>query len=73
MTRLWAAIAAVITGLLATVVIPAIAWAEETGVAEMVQRRRPRFGFFGGAGLLCCLVVVAGIVLAVVLISRRRR
>lgn len=73
MTRIWAAIAAVITGFLSTVVIPAVAWAEETGVAEVIQRRRPRFSFFGGAGVLCCLVIVAGIVFAVVMISRRRR
>ena len=74
MTRIWAAIvAAVTTALLTTFVIPAAAWADHWGVVEEVQRRRPRFSFFGFAGVLCCLVVVAGVVLAVVLISRRRQ
>jgi hypothetical protein len=73
MTRNWAAIvAAVTTGFLSIFVIPAAAWAEQSGVADVLQRR-PRVGFFGFAGVLCCLVIVAGIVAAVVLISRRRR
>ncbi|HEX6682625.1 MAG TPA: hypothetical protein VF062_07515 [Candidatus Limnocylindrales bacterium] len=67
--RIWAA---VITGILSTFVIPAVAWAEESGVAEEL-RRRPRIGgFFGVIGALCCLVVVVGIVLAVLMIARRR-
>jgi hypothetical protein len=73
MTRIWAAIvAAVTTAFLSTFAIPAAAWAEQSGVAE-VLRRRPRVGFFGFAGVLCCLLVVAGIVAVVFLISRRRR
>jgi len=73
MSRTWAAaIAAISTALLSTFVIPAVAWAEESGVAEEL-RRRPRVGFFGVASLLCCVVVVAAAVVAVLLISRRRR
>ncbi|WP_117215769.1 hypothetical protein [Allorhizocola rhizosphaerae] len=70
MSRIWAAI---VTGFLATFVLPAAAWAEETGVADTL-RRGPRisgiFGFFAAA---CCLVVVVGVVLLVVMLSRRRR
>ena len=74
MTRVWAAIvAAVTTVFLSIFVLPAAAWADQLGVVEELQRRRPRFSFLGFGGVLCCLVVVAGIVLAVVLISRRRR
>ena len=72
MTRILAAfVAAVTTGFLSTFVIPAAAWAEQSGVAEQL-RRGPRIGF-GFAGVLCCLIVVGGILAAVVLISRRRR
>lgn len=74
MTRIWAAIvAAVTTGFLSVFVIPAAAWADQLGVVDELQRRRPRVSFLGFGGVLCCLLIVAGIVLAVVLISRRRR
>lgn len=69
MSRIWAAI---VTGFLGTLVIPAAAWAHESGVAEEL-RRRPKLGFFGGLGALCCLVVVAGIVLVVFLVMRNRK
>ncbi len=69
MSRIWAAI---VTGILATLVLPAAAWAEQTGVADTL-RRGPRIGGFGVLGGLCCLIVVAGIVLFVVMMARRRR
>jgi hypothetical protein len=71
MRRIWAAITA---GFLSTLLLPATAFAEQSGIAEEM-RRRP--GFFGGIfsffGLLCCLVVVGGIVLIVYLVTRNRR
>ena len=74
MTRIGAAIVATITTMFLSVfVIPVAAWADQLGVVEELQRRRPRFSFLGFGGALCCLVIVAGIVLAVVLMSRRRR
>lgn len=69
MSRIWTAI---VTGVLATLIVPAAAWAEESGVADEL-RRRPRIGGFGLIGALCCLVVVGGIVLVVILVSRNRR
>lgn len=69
MNRVWTA---VVAGLLTTLVIPAAAWAEQSGVAEIVQRR-PRIGFGSIVGLMCCLVVVGGIVVAVLLVTRNRR
>ncbi|GHJ49350.1 hypothetical protein Cs7R123_66920 [Catellatospora sp. TT07R-123] len=67
-SRLWAA---AVAGLLSTMLVPAVAWAEESGVAEEFKKRRGGFGFFGG-GALCCLVVVALIVVGVVLVMKRR-
>lgn len=72
MSRVWAAIVTGVIGIAATFVLPAVAWAEETGVADAV-RRRPRIGFFPVLAGLCCLVVVAGVVLVIVLMTRRRR
>jgi hypothetical protein len=73
MTRIWAAIVAFVTTVfLSTFVMPAAAWADQWGVVEELQRRRPRLGF-GFASVLCCLAVVAGVVLAIVLINRRRQ
>ncbi|MBV1851827.1 hypothetical protein [Catellatospora tritici] len=69
-SRLWAA---VVAGFLSTMLVPAVAWAEESGVAELARKRRGIGGFIGGAGLLCCLVVVAAIVLVVVLVARRKK
>lgn len=69
MSRIWVAI---VTGFLGSFVIPAVAWAHESGVAEEL-RRRPKIGFFGGLGALCCLVVVGGIVLIVFLVQRNRK
>jgi hypothetical protein len=71
MKRIWAAI---LTGFLSILVLPAAAWAEQSvqsGLADEL-RRRPGIGFFGG-GVLCCLLVVAGIVLVIFLVTRNRR
>lgn len=68
-SRLWAA---VLTGFLATLLIPAAAWAEDTGIADEFRKRKG-LGFFGIAPLLCCLVVVAVIVLVVFLVMRSRK
>ncbi|HCT79352.1 MAG TPA: hypothetical protein DGG94_01155 [Micromonosporaceae bacterium] len=72
MTRIASLWAAIVTGLLSTFVIPAAAWAEQSGVADEL-RRRPRIGGFGVFGALCCLVVVGVIVLVVVLMMKRKR
>jgi hypothetical protein len=69
MSRIWAAI---VTGFLATFVLPAAAWAEQTGVADTL-RRGPRISPFALIGGVCCLVVVVGVVLLVVMLSRRGR
>ena len=69
-SRVWAA---VVTGFLATVLVPATAWAEETGVADIVRKKKSSFGFGSVFGLLCCLVVVAIIVGVVFLVMRSRK
>ncbi|MEV0454930.1 hypothetical protein [Catellatospora methionotrophica] len=69
-SRVWAA---VVTGFLATVLIPATAWAEESGVADIVRKKKSSFGFGGIIPIVCCLVVVAIIVVAVVLVMRSRK
>jgi len=72
--------AVVTTMLVATVLMPAMAWASTSPTALAVgevlaARRRSRSGFsvFGLFGGLCCLVVVGGIVLGVLLVARRKR
>ncbi|MEU4559708.1 hypothetical protein AB0F72_15085 [Actinoplanes sp. NPDC023936] len=74
----WSRAAAVVTGAVLALVVPAHAWAASNGVADLAveaARRRSRggFGVFGFFGLLCCLFVVGGVVLAIVLISRNRK
>jgi hypothetical protein len=75
----WSRLAAAVTGVALTLVVPVHAWAASNGVADMAieaakyRRRRSGFGVVGFLGGLCCLVFVAAIVLTVVLISRRRR
>jgi uncharacterized membrane protein len=69
--HLWAA---ALVGLLSTVVIPATAWADQTGVSDVLKRRpKSSVGFGGVFGLLCCLVIVGAIVLVVFLVMRNRR
>ncbi len=61
-------------GFLATVLVPAAAWAEESGVADVVRKKKGiSLGFGGVFGLICCLVVVAIIVGAVFLVMRSRK
>jgi len=73
MTRISGLWAAIVTGFLSTFVIPAAAWAEQSGVADEL-RRRPRMGSgFGFFGAICCLVVVAVVVGVVLLIMRSRK
>ena len=70
-SRVWAA---VVAGFLATVLVPATAWAEESGVADVVRKKKGvSFGGFGLFGTVSCLVVVAIIVIAVVLVMRSRK
>jgi hypothetical protein len=75
----WSRLAAAVTGVALTLVVPVHAWAASNGVGDAAieaaryRRRRGGFGFFPFVGGLCCLLVVGGIVLAIVLISRNRR
>ena len=71
MTRISGLWAAIVTGFLSTLVIPAAAWADQSGVADQLRKSRG-FGF-AGFGLVCCLVVVAVVVLIVVMITKSRR
>ena len=74
----WSRLAAAVTGVALTLVVPVHAWAAGNGVGDAAieaaryRRRRGGFGFFPLFGGLCCLLVVGGVVLAVVLISRNR-
>jgi hypothetical protein len=74
----WSRLAAAVSGLVLTLVIPVHAWAASNGAAQAVteaaryRRRRGGFGFFGLLGGVCCLLVVGAIVLGIVLISRNR-
>jgi hypothetical protein len=75
----WSRLAAAVTGVTLTLVVPVHAWAASNGVADVAteavryRRRRTGFGFAGFAGALCCLFVVAAIVLVVFLVRRTRR
>jgi len=74
----WSRLAAAVSGIALTLVVPVHAWAASNGVGgaaiEAVKyRRRGGFGIFGFLGGLCCLLVVGSIVLAIVLISRNRK
>ncbi|MFC7243758.1 hypothetical protein ACFQO7_14890 [Catellatospora aurea] len=70
-SRVWAALVA---GFLASVLVPAVAWAEESGVADVVRKKKGiGFGGFGLFGAICCLVVVAIIVIAVVMVMKRKK
>lgn len=74
-TRWWIRAGATLSAMLATVLVPAAAWAHGTPGAMVIEaaRRRPRGAGFGAFLLLCCLVVVGLVILLVLLISRRRR
>jgi len=78
-TKWWSRLAAAVTGVTLTLVVPVHAWAASNGVAEVAteavryRRRRTGFGLFGFAGALCCLFVVAAIVLVILLVRRSRR
>jgi hypothetical protein len=75
----WSRLAAAVTGVTLTLVVPAHAWAASNGVADVAteavryRRRRTGFGVAGFVGGLCCLFVVAAIVLVVLLVRRTRR
>jgi hypothetical protein len=75
----WSRVAAAVTGVVLTLVVPVHAWAVSNGTADLAieaarsRRRRGGIGVFGILGGLCCLAVVAAIVIAVVLISRKRK
>ncbi|MEV4413806.1 hypothetical protein [Catellatospora sp. NPDC049609] len=69
-SRLWAA---VVTGFLATVLVPATAWAEETGVADLVRKKKGIGGFGGIVGLLCCVAVVVIVVVVALVVMRSRK
>jgi hypothetical protein len=77
--KVWTRLAAAVTGVMLTLVVPVHAWAASKGVdgvaieAAKYRRRRSGFGFFPIFGGLCCLLVVAAVVLGVVLISRNRK
>lgn len=77
--KVWTRLAAAVTGVMLTLVVPVHAWAVGKGVdgvaieAAKYRRRRGGFGFFPIFGGLCCLLVVAAVVLGVVLISRNRK
>jgi hypothetical protein len=69
--HIWAAVA---VGFLSTLVIPAAAWAEQSGVADVLRRKPSKgIGFGGILGLLCCVVVVGGIALVVYLVIKNQR
>ena len=74
--RWWVRLAAAVTAMVCTVLVPAAAWAADNDViVEAVRvKRRSRFGsfFFIGSGV-CCLLVVAAIVTVILVIMRRRR
>jgi hypothetical protein len=64
--------AAAVAGLLTTFVLPAAAWAEQSGVAD-AARKRPKISGGSILGLLCCLVVVGVIALVVFLVIKNQR
>jgi hypothetical protein len=72
----WTRAGAAVTGAAVMLLLPAYAWAADTGVlaaateAARARRRSSGLGLIGG---LCCLVVVGAIVLGVVLITRGRK
>ncbi len=68
-SRLWAA---VVTGFLATVLVPATAWAEESGVADLVRKKKG-IGFSGLFGALCCIAVIVVIVLVALFVMKSRK
>ena len=77
-SKVWSRFAAVVTGVVLTLVVPAHAWAASNGLDTVVveaarSRRRGGFGFFGLFGGLCCLFVVAAIVLVIFLVARNRK
>ena len=72
MTRISGLWAAIVTGFLSTFVVPAAAWAEQSGAADQLRRGRG-VGIGSAIGLVCCLVVVAGVVLVVFMIMKSRK
>jgi hypothetical protein len=75
----WSRLAAAVTGVTLTLIVPVHAWAAGNGVADVVDaqarygRRRGGLGIVGFVGTLCCLFVVAAVVLVVMLVRRSRR
>lgn len=74
----WSRLAAAVTAVTLTLVVPVHAWAasknlDGVAIEAARSRRRRSGGFLPILGGVCCLVVVAAIVTAVVLISRKRK
>ena len=75
----WSRLAAAVTGVTLTLVVPVHAWAASRGLdgvaieAARSRRRRGGIGFLPLFGGVCCLLVVAAVVIAFVLISRKRK
>jgi hypothetical protein len=67
-------LAALAGAMLASVLVPTVAWASSGPGSVVVEaaRRRPR-GFGSVLGALCCLVVIGIIVVVVLLVMRGRR
>jgi hypothetical protein len=76
--RWWARLGVVVSSVVAVVLAPALAWAQERpavlAVADEIALRRPRrgIGFGGFLGSLCCLAVVLVAVVVLVLVIRGR-
>ena len=76
--RGWAvAVACVASSLVATVLVPAVAWAHSDpaaiAVGDVLARRRSRgMSVLSFIPVLCCLVVI-GLIVAIVLLVVRRR
>jgi hypothetical protein len=74
----WSRLAAAVSGMALTLVVPVHAWAAAHGAGDVAieaakYRRRGGFGFFPFVGGLCCLFVVAAVVVVVLLVRRGRR
>lgn len=72
MTRIASLWAAIVTGVLSTFVIPAVAWADQGGVTDEL-RKSPKIGF---GGILCaipCLLLIVGIVVVVYIVMQKRK
>ena len=71
--RWWTRVSAAVAAMIVTVLAPAAAWAETSGAADLVRKRKSSMGFGTIFGGLCCLVVVGIIVVVVVLVLRKQK